>query len=341
MMRAVLFHGTGKLEVVDRPSPPLAPHEVRLKVERSGICGSDIATWKGDWPTPVVPCLKGHEVCASVLELGGAVERLTPGQLVAVRPIRGCGDCRHCQQGRYSRCSQFKMHGLHLPGGWAEEMVVRHDHARPLASHVTPDQGLFSEPVAVIAHAFNLAGSLEGASVAILGAGVLGLIAIQVARARGASRVFATGRQDKKLELARQFGAVTADARTDDVVKVGLEHGGPYDVILDCIGTSAALDDAILLAEPGGWIVLVAGPHEATLHFNYVEHRLREVAVIASRIYGEDFDDCLGLLAGGKLDLAPLLTHRYAIDDAVEAMAFAASNRADAIKVALQPADSF
>jgi 2-desacetyl-2-hydroxyethyl bacteriochlorophyllide A dehydrogenase len=340
-MRAVLFHGTGKLEVVDRPSPTLGPDEVRLKVERSGICGSDIATYKGDWPTPVIPCLKGHEVCASVLETGAEVEGLAPGQLVAVRPIRGCGVCRHCARGNYSRCADFKMHGLHLPGGWAEEMVVRKDHARPLAPHVTADQGLFSEPIAVIAHAFNLAGSLEGASVAILGAGVLGLIAIQVAKARGASRVFATGRQDKKLALARQFGAATADARTDDVVKVGLEHGGPYDVVLDCIGTSAALNDAILLSEKGGWIVLVAGPHEgADLRFSYVEHRLREVAVIASRIYGEDFDDCLGLLAGGSLDLAPLLTHRYAVDDAVEAMAFAASNRADAIKVALQPADS-
>jgi len=339
-MRAVLFHGTGKLEVVDRSSPTLAADEVRLRVERSGICGSDIATWKGDWPSPHLPSIKGHEVCGSVLEVGSGVERLTAGQLVAVRPIRGCGECRHCQRGNYSRCQQFMMYGQQHPGGWAEEMVVRHDHARPLASSVTPDQGLFAEPIAVVAHAFNLAGSLQGASVAVLGAGVLGLIAIQVAYARGASRVFATGRQDKKLALARQFGAVTADARTDDVVAVGLDHGGPYDVVLDCIGSSEALNDAIRLSEAGGWIVLVAGPHYPELHFNYVEHRLREVAVIASRIYGEDFDDCLGLLASGKLDLAPLLTHRYAIDDAVEAMAFASSNRADAIKVALQPADS-
>ena len=339
-MRAVLFHGTGRLEVVDQPSPTLAADEVRLRVERSGICGSDIATWKGDWPSPHLPSIKGHEVCGSVLEVGSGVERLTAGQLVAVRPIRGCGECRHCQRGNYSRCQQFMMYGQQHPGGWAEEMVVRHDHARPLASSVTPDQGLFAEPIAVVAHAFNLAGSLQGASVAVLGAGVLGLIAIQVAYARGASRVFATGRQDKKLALARQFGAVTADARTDDVVAVGLDHGGPYDVVLDCIGSSEALNDAIRLSEAGGWIVLVAGPHYPELHFNYVEHRLREVAVIASRIYGEDFDDCLGLLASGKLDLAPLLTHRYAIDDAVEAMAFASSNRADAIKVALQPADS-
>lgn len=339
-MRAVMFHGTGKLEVVDRPSQPLAAGEVRLKVERSGICGSDIATWKGDWPTPVLPCLKGHEVCASVAELGPGVEGLTPGQLVAVRPIRGCGACQHCQLGRYSRCRSFQMHGLHLPGGWAEEMVVRQDHARPLAPSVTPDQALFAEPIAVVAHAFNLAGSLEGKSVAVLGAGVLGLIAIQVAFTRGAKRVFATGRQDKKLDLAGRFGASVADVRTDDVVKTGMEQGGPYDVVLDCIGSSEALNDAIRLSEYGGWVVLVAGPHHADLSFNYVEHRLREVAVIASRIYGEDFDDCLSLLAGGTLDLAPLLTHRYAIDDAVEAMAFAATNRADAIKVALQPADS-
>src|SRR3954454_815332 len=124
-MRAVLFHGTGNLEVVYRESPALASDEVRLRVERSGICGSDIATWRGDWPSPVLSSIKGHEVCASVLEVGSAVERLTPGQLVAVRPIRGCGTCRHCLLGRYSRCTQFMMHGAQLPGGWAEEMVVR------------------------------------------------------------------------------------------------------------------------------------------------------------------------------------------------------------------------
>ena len=78
-MRAVLFHGTGKLEVVDRPSPALAADEVRLRVERSGICGSDIATWKGDWPSPHVPSVKGHEVCGSVLEIGSAVDRLQTG----------------------------------------------------------------------------------------------------------------------------------------------------------------------------------------------------------------------------------------------------------------------
>lgn len=339
-MRAVLFHGTRSMEIVDEPSPALAPDEVRLRVDRAGICGSDIATWKGDWPTPHLPCRKGHEVCGTVTEVGSAVQRVEPGQLVAVRPIRGCGACRNCQQGRYSRCAEFKMYGLHLPGGWAEEMVVREDHARPFVPSVTPDQGVFAEPIAVMAHAFNLAGSIEGASVALLGAGTLGLLGIQIARARGASRVFATGRQDRKLALARQFGAVTADARTDDVVKVGLEHGGPYDVVVDMIGSSEALNDGLRLADYGGWVVLVAGPHHATLTFDFVEHRLKEVAIIASRIYGEDFDDALDLLAGGSLDLAPLLTHRYTVDDALAAMEFAATNRSDAIKVVLQPRDS-
>lgn len=341
-MRAVMFQGTGRLEVVERPSQPLGSDEVRLKVERSGICGSDIATWKGEWPSPVVPSLKGHEVCASVLETGPAVQGLRPGQLVAVRPIRGCGACRHCLLGRYSRCRAYQMHGQQLAGGWAEEMVVRQDHARPLAPHVTPDQALFAEPIAVIAHAFNLAGgSLQGASVAILGAGVLGLLAIQIAFARGATRVFATGRQDKKLALARRFGALTADARTDDVVTTGLDHHGAYDVVLDCIGSSEALNDAVRLSEYGGWVVLVAGPHHANLSLNYVEHRLRETAIVASRIYGEDFDDCLDLLASGNLELGPLLTHRFAFEDGPAAMEFASSNRSDAIKVCLQPAGSF
>jgi 2-desacetyl-2-hydroxyethyl bacteriochlorophyllide A dehydrogenase len=332
-----LFRGTRDLEVVVAPSAPLAPDEVRLRVERAGICGSDLATWRGDWPSPVVPSIKGHEVCGSVIEVGSAVEGLKLGQLVAVRPIRGCGACRYCERGEYSRCASYAMYGGHFAGGWADEMVVRQDHARPLADSVTPDQGAFAEPIAVVAHAFNLAGSIDGASVAVLGAGVIGLLAIQVARARGAARIYATGRQDKKLELARRFGAATGDARTQDVVAAGLEQGGPYDVVVDCIGTSEGLGQALKLSARGGWILLVAGPHEPTLSFDYADHHRREVAIMSSLIYGEDFDDCLPLLASGSLDLAPLLTHRFDVAEAPKAVEFANAHRSDVIKAVLQP----
>jgi len=336
-VRAVLFRGTRDVEVVVVPSAPLAADEVRLRVDRAGICGSDLATWRGDWPSPIVPSIKGHEVSGTVIETGRDVDNTRMGQLVAVRPIRGCEACDYCQRGLYSRCSSFTMYGQQQPGGWADEMVVRQDHARPLASHVTPDDAAFTEPIAVICHAFNLAGSIEGASVAILGAGVLGLLAIQIAAARGASRVYATGRQDKKLELARQFGAATGDARNEDVVEAGLGQGGPYDVIVDCVGTSQALDQALKLSARGGWILLVAGPHEPTLSFDYALHHRREVAIMSSLIYGEDFDDALPLLANGQLELAPLLTHRFEVADAPSALVYANDHRDDVIKAVLQP----
>ncbi|MCC6175077.1 MAG: alcohol dehydrogenase catalytic domain-containing protein [Chloroflexi bacterium] len=336
-MRAVMFQGPRRLEVVDLPPASCGADEVRLRVERSGICGSDLASWRGDWQMGTVPQVKGHEVCATVAEVGQDVTRVKPGDLVAVRPIRGCGQCRYCERGEYSRCKQFIMYGQQYRGGWAEEMVVRQDHARPLPTGVTADQGVFAEPIAVDAHAFNLYGPLDGKSVAILGAGTLGLLAIQIARIRGADRVYATGRQDRKLELALQFGAVVGDSRHEDVVERGLAEGGPYDVVLDCVGSSETLDQAIALSASGGMIVLVAGPHHARLDFDYVAFREREVAMIASRIYGEDFDDALDLLATGNLDLAPLLTHRFALADAPEALVFANEHRSDVIKAVLEP----
>jgi 2-desacetyl-2-hydroxyethyl bacteriochlorophyllide A dehydrogenase len=336
-VRAVMFRGTRNVEVVEVPSAALLPDEVRLRVDRAGICGSDLATWRGDWPSPVVPSIKGHEVCGTIVETGAEVDAARVGELVAVRPIRGCGDCRYCQQGLYSRCSDFRMYGGHYPGGWAEEMVVRQDHARTLAPHVSMDDAGFAEPIAVVAHGFNLAGSLEGASVAVLGAGVLGLIAIQVARARGARAVYATGRQDKKLELAKQFGATVGDTRTQDVIAAGLEQGGPFDVVFDTIGSSEALNQALKLSARGGWVLLVAGPHEPTLSFDYTDHHRREVAIMSSLIYGEDFDDCLPLLNNGSLELAPLLTHRFPVKDAPAAVEFANANRSEVIKAMLQP----
>jgi L-iditol 2-dehydrogenase len=272
-----------------------------------------------------------------VTEVGASVDSLLPGTLVAVRPIRGCGECRECRAGRYSRCRRFSMYGGEYPGGWADEMVVRHDHARPLPRSVTPDQGVLAEPIAVVTHAFGLAASLRGAQVAVLGAGTLGLLAIQVARVLGATSVFASGRQDGKLELARRFGAQVADARTEDVVAAGLGRGGPFDVVIDFIGSSEALDQALGLSAPGGMIILVAGPHSSRLDLDYVRFRALEVSLIASRIYGEDFDDAISLLGRGELDLTPFVTHRFDLERAPEAVRFANENRADAIKVVLQP----
>ncbi len=336
-MRGVVFHGPRRLEVVDLPSAPLAPDEVRLHVERAGVCGSDVAAWRGDWPTPHIPSVKGHEVCATVTEIGAEVERLLPGTLVAVRPIRGCGSCKQCARGMYNRCQRFKMYGGDFPGGWAEEMVVRQDHARPLPPGITPDQGVLTEPIAVVTHAFGLAGSVRGAAVAIIGAGTLGLLAIQVARLLGATSVYATGRQDRKLELARRFGAQVGDTRSEDVIKAGLERGGPYDIILDMVGSSETLDQAIGLAAPGGMIAIVAGPHESRLEFDYVAFRALEVSLIASRIYGEDFNEAISLLGRGDLDLEPFITHRFDVGRAPEALEYVNANRAEALKVVIQP----
>ena len=336
-MRAVHFLGPGRLELVDLPAPDLGRDEVRLRVERAGICGSDVATWRGDWPTAHIPSVKGHEISGTVIEVGPDVDRLTVGAEVAMRPVRGCGACRECARGRYNRCADFHFHAMDLPGGWAEEMVVRQDHARPLPPGVTLDSGAFAEPIAVVTHAFGLAGPLEGATVAVLGAGILGLLAVQIARARGAAAIYATGRQDRKLELAREFGAAVGDARVEDVVVAGLARGGPFDVILDCIGSSEALDQAIRLAAPGGTVLLVAGPHHPRLEFDYVAHREREVAIRGSRIYGEDFDDALPLLGSGAVNVEPLITHRFPLDQIDAAIREASGNRAGAIKVMLQP----
>lgn len=337
-MLAVRFLGPGQLELAEVPMLPLGPDEVRLRVDRAGICGSDVASWRGDWPSPKVPWIKGHEISGTVVEVGAEVGDLAPGTAVAVRPIRGCGECRYCGHGDYSRCQRAWMHGLNLPGGWAEEMVVNRAHARPLPPGVTVDQGVFAEPIAVITHAFGLVGSLRGAAVAVLGAGILGLLAVQVARALGATAVYATGRQDKKLALALELGAdAVGDTRRDDVVAVGLASGGPYDVVLDCIGSSEALDQAVRLGAPGGTILLVAGPHHPRLELDYVAFRDRELAIRASRIYGEDFDEALPLLADGAVRVEPLITHRYPLTQVDAAMREAHRNRAGAIKILLEP----
>jgi len=335
-MRGVLFHGPRQLEVADLPSPPLKPKEVRLRVERAGICGSDVAAWRGDWPTPHVPSVKGHEVCGTITEIGAEVDQLLPGRLVAVRPIGGCGICKQCKAGMYNRCRNFTMYGGDFPGGWADEMVVRQEHARPLPANVTPDQGVLAEPIAVVTHAFGLAGSVRGAAVAVIGAGTLGLLTIQIARVLGATNVYATGRQDQKLALAKRFGAEVGDARTEDVVEAGLERGGPYDLVIDYVGSSETLDQAIKLAAPGGQIDIVAGPHAKRLDFDYVAFRTLEVSLIASRIYGEDFDDAISLLGRGELDLAPFITHRFDFEHTPEALEFVNASRADTIKVVLQ-----
>jgi len=336
-LNAVRVPRPGVVEFVDLERRPLAEGEVRLQVEAIGICGSDVALLAGRHPYAAYPVVPGHEVGGRVLEAGPGVV-LEIGQRVAVRPLLTCGICRACREGRVNHCAEVRVLGVHLDGGMAEEFVVPQELLFPVPEGMSGEWAALAEPTAVAVHLCHRAGIGPGSSVAILGTGVIGLLALQVARAWGAQAVLAVDQVPERLELAMRLGAAQAlDNRQEDVLDAGrrLCPDG-FDVVLEMVGAEATLASALELTRRGGGIVFVALPHgKIALDFEPVYRK--ELSLLATRLYAADFAEAIPLLASGLVQVDPIITHRFGLAQAAEALALPGQRPSEAIKVMVIP----
>lgn len=335
MMKAAVLHAPQGLGVEDVPDPVPGFGEVLIRVRATGLCGTDYRIWSGDRPVRY-PLIMGHEFFGDVVAVGEGVERVKPGDLVAVEPNYSCGECAICLAGDRNLCLKRTAVGIDVDGSFAELAVVPASccwHAPPALAE---DQLLLAEPLAVVTRAVGRGEVRNGESAAVIGAGTLGLLAIQVLRARGA-RVLAVGRSNRRLPLARELGAEAVHSLEDgDGAPAAREFSGGegVDLVVETAGTSEAVEQAVELARPGGRIVLTGLPHEPSrVDFFWVVRR--ELRIIGSMIYQDEFGEALSLLDRGLIRTAPLVTHRFPLDRIQDA--FAAHRSSDSIKVALIP----
>ncbi len=337
-MRAAVFGDTGSIGVTERRLPEPRPGWVRLAVSAVGICGSDLNLLyaHGDQSQGVQP---GHEVAGYVDAAGDGVA-LAHGSHVALEPLVGCGQCGYCRRGLHNLCGTVKLCGFTRPGGMAEFLTVPADGLYPLPDDLPAPIAALAEPMAVCTRGVRLAGIGLGDRVAVLGGGSIGLLSIVAARAAGAAEVLVTARYDHQRELAATLGADHVFASADALVEaVGDQHA---DVVVETVGGHAeTLAEAVTVARSGGRILML-GVFEATPGLPGFEFFRKELTLQASNCYGRecrhpDFGLATRLVIERRDQLAPLVTHRFKLDQVAEAFATAADKRTRSIKVQVEP----
>ncbi|GAA1914246.1 alcohol dehydrogenase AdhP [Streptomyces sodiiphilus] len=303
-MRAAVVHEFGKpLVIEERPAPEPGPGQVRIRLEASGLCHTDIHAAHGDWPVkPSPPFVPGHEGVGIVEELGEGVTHLKIGQRVAAPWLgRACGRCEHCLSGWETLCESQENTGYGRDGGYAEQMLVWADFAQPVPDGIDPrDAAPLTCAGVTTFKALKVAGVRPAQLVVVSGVGGLGHLAVQYAKIAGAT-VAAVDVTDAKLEMAAELGAdILIDARKEDPAEVLQRHGGAH------VALATAADDRAFAAvygglRRGGKLVMVGLPADGSIKVPIFETVLKGVSVIGS-IVGtrQDLDEVYRLHAAGR-----------------------------------------
>lgn len=321
MLTAILTD-LGKFDILDKPEPPPPGRgEVKIRVERIGICGSDISAYYGRHPYIHCPIILGHEFSGVISEVGDGVDGLKPGVRCCIVPHLKCGKCPACVEGRYNRCGELKVMGAQADGAFTEYINVPAEMTIPIPDEVSMEQAALVEPGAVGYHAAQRANPLTSDTVLIMGAGPIGMFTMQSAKALGAKMVISADKDTDRLALAASLGADGVVDLSKESLDDGLSRlagGAPnVDVFMDCVGFGGdALNEIIRVARRGARVV-VAGVLETgcivPLLPDFVEH---ELTLIGSTMYiPQDFRDVLGLMAQGKVRIDGMISHLWKLSE--------------------------
>ena len=347
-MNALVLHAVGEARVESVSTPQLRDGAVRVRVGFCGVCGSDIPRVfvKGTYRFPTV-C--GHEFAGVVDACGDGVDDLRPGDRVAVFPLLWCDNCLPCEQGNFVQCTDYDYLGSRSDGGFAEYVVAPRRNLLKVPDQVTLEEAAMTEPAAVALHAVKRGGGTRpGETVMVLGAGPIGVMVAQWARAMGASRVLLFDLVPEKIELARQLGFHDAynSRNTDPMAKLTeLTDGQGAHLTIDAAGVPPTLLTALEGVRRGGRVVILGNPSaDVTMPTALISQLLRREVTIHGTwnstysVHGDDdWRTTLEAMASKTLDLLPLVTHRVALDDAFDALEMMRDQREFFSKVLVHP----
>ena len=340
-MRAVVVHGAGDLRVEERPDPVAGPGEVVVAMEWGGVCGSDVSYWKhGASGTAVLrdPLVLGHEVAGRVVSAGPAVHGWDPGLPVTVHPAQATAGSVLPPRlaGRTNLHSRVRYFGSaafhpHTDGGFSELRAVPAEQLRHLPDGVSTEQGALAEPLAVAMHAVNRAGDVRGRDVLVNGAGPIGCLVVAAAKFAGAASVTAADLSAGSLAVAKELGA---DRILD--LRAGDRLPDDCELVFEASGAPAALGGVLRATARGGTLVQVGNLPGSPAPAALGDLVTREITWVGAYRFVEEISDALDALAGG-LDVSGVITHRFGIDQAGEALAAAAGP--DSSKVLIRLSD--
>lgn len=332
IMRVARLHGIRDMRLEELPRPIPGPGEVLLKVAAVGICGSDVHYYvDGRIGDQVVtdPIIEGHEFSAWVAGLGTGVQDLTIGQLAAIEPAIPCGVCESCQHGHPNLCPKVRFCGTPpIDGVFAEYTVMPAENCFTLPKELGPVEGAMLEPLGIAIHAVDLAHLKPGQTIAVLGAGPIGLLTAAVAKAAGAGTVYMTEPLAYRRQFALDYVAdVALNPNETDVVSdvMHLTGGRGVDVVLEAAGALETPNQAAALARPGGKVIITGIPSEDTMVFEASTTRRKGLTIKLVRRMKHTYPRAIRLVQAGMVDVKSLVTHLVPLEQITEAFEMVAA----------------
>lgn len=342
VVNAVVLQRAGLVEIEPRPTRDPGPQEVTIAPTVVGICGSDLHLFReGRIGDSIVeaPLILGHEAAGRITAVGAEVADLRIGDRVIVEPGIACGVCRLCRSGRYNLCLNVRFLGIPPSDGlMLQQVCVPAQWVLRLPDSLSDAEGAMIEPFTVGLQAAMEAGIQPGQTVAILGAGPIGLMVLQAARVRGAGQIVSIDLSDRALEVASRLGAqaVVNPSRDDPREVLQQVAGDGADVVIEAIGATPTIRQTTDLVRRGGTITLVGISSAPDVPLN-VNHLVRRgIQLRTSFRYAHQHPVALALAAAGRVDLHSMVTHRFAFAQAAEAFDYIDHHKAEVIKGILE-----
>lgn len=340
-MKGNFFLGNKTFEVREMQLGQPGPHQVLVRNMAAGICGTDVHIYHGEKGSADVtpPVVLGHEYSGIVEAVGEGVTAVKVGDCVTLDPNIYCGKCFHCRKGHKQFCDHMTAVGVNMDGGFAEYSLVPENQAFPMKPEVGFEAMAMAEPLACCIHGIEQVDIQSGDVVAVVGGGAIGLLMVQLARLRGAGTVILSEPVEARREIGLQVGADYAIDPVAEEPAVQLQRltgRKGADVIIECVGRTIATQQAFEMADRGARVLLFSVPSvDATFPLPLFEVFQKELKIYGSFVNPDSHQQAVDLINSGRIQTAPLITHRYPISRLEEAIHMQMSS--ESIKVQIIP----
>ncbi len=337
-MRAAVITQPRKLEVQEVKTPEAGPGQVRIRVESTGVCGTDLHLFEGHFHANL-PLIPGHEIAGIIDQVGSGVQDLKEGQRVALDPVISCGQCWACRRGQRQHCLNFQALGVTRAGGFSEYVVAPAGNAFPVIN-LSGAEAAFAEPLGCVAWGILRLRPEPGSNALLFGAGPIGLLLMQALLASGVASITVADPVKERLELARQLGA-TRILQTSPNLRQELKDLEPhgFDVVTEATGIPAVVQAMPQYAAVGGKILIFGvSPEDAKIQISPYDLFQRDLSLVGSFSLNGTIPQALAWLEAGRVKVGPIISHRLPIESLAQALEYKEHpGMAGSLKVLIEP----
>ena len=340
-MKALVYSAPEKFEIKEIPTPEVKPHQVLIRVKACGLCGTDIHIHRGQFLSKF-PLTPGHEFAGEIAEVGNEVTEFRPGDRVTADNTVTCGHCYYCRRNEPLFCENFYSLGCNGPGGFAEYVVVNHDKIFHLPDHLSYEEAIFTEPTSCVVHGMDILDLQPGADVLQFGAGMTGLILVQMLKHCGAANLVVAGRVESKLKLAEEFGAthvIKIDRSNPSTHTRKIKELFPkgFDVVIDATGAASVVERLFEFAKFGGKVVFYGVCDEdKRISVSPYEVFRKQLTIMGSFAQIYCFDRALEYIANGIVKVKKIVTHIFPLQDYAKALSTKITDP-ESLKIVIMP----